>query len=362
MTRLYKASIALVVGLATVGAPAYGVQPPDVVASDAQMNTAMGASALATLTTGVDNTAAGANALYYNASGFYNAAFGAFSLLYNSSGYYNTAVGVAALEYSTNGFGNTAIGYATLVQNSTASANDNTAVGNQALYANSTAFGNTGVGSHALQNNTTGSGNIAIGYQAGQALTTGDSNIDIGNSGVAGERVTIRIGDPYAQKAVYIAGIANTQVTGSAVYVTRAGQLGVLASSERYKTAITSMGAASAKIQQLRPVTFQLKTQPEGARQFGLIAEEVEQVYPELVIRDEAGTIQGVRYDELAPMLLNEVQQQQRQLAGQADRIAAQSQQLLDLQQQLAQLQDLNRAVQVALLKLQAKNERLAAL
>jgi hypothetical protein len=252
------------------------------------------------------------------------------------------------------------MGYAALAQNSTASANDNTAVGNQALYANGTAFGNTGVGSHALQNNTTGSGNIAIGYQAGQALTTGDGNIDIGNAGVADERATIRISNTGLQRDVYVAGVNAAQVTGSAVYVTRSGQLGVLASSERYKTAIATMGAASAKIQQLRPVTFQLKAHPECAPQFGLIAEEVEQVYPELVIRDEDGAIQGVRYDELAPMLLNEVQQQQ--LAGQADRIAAQSQQMLALQQQLTQLQDLNRAVQVALTKLQAKNERLAAL
>jgi hypothetical protein len=88
--------------------------------------------------------------------------------------------------------------------------------------------------------------------------------------------------------------------------VTSSGQLGVLASSERYKTAITPMGENTKKLEQLRPVSFHLKTDPKGAVQYGLIAEEVDKVYPELVIRDDTGKIQGVRYDELAPMLLNE--------------------------------------------------------
>ena len=104
-----------------------------------------------------------------------------------------------------------------------------------------------------------------------------------------------------------IAGIESSKVTGSAVYVTTTGRLGVLASSERYKTAIEPMGANTAKLSQLRPVTFKLKTDAEGTRQYGLIAEEVDRVYPELVIRDEAGKVQGIRYDELAPMLLNEI-------------------------------------------------------
>ena len=103
-------------------------------------------------------------------------------------------------------------------------------------------------------------------------------------------------------------------MTGAAVYVTSSGQLGVRASSERYKTAIASMGARTGDLQKLRPVTFHLKTDPHGAVQYGLIAEEVDKVYPELVIRDAKGVIQGVRYDELAPMLLNEVQQQKAQL------------------------------------------------
>ena len=135
-------------------------------------------------------------------------------------------------------------------------------------------------------------------------------------------------------------------MTGAAVYVTSSGQLGVLASSERYKTAIVPMGENTNKLQQLRPVSFHLKTDPNGALQYGLIAEEVAKVYPELVIRDAAGKIQGVRYDELAPMLLNEVQQQQDQLR--------------DIKRQVAELKQINEAMQAAISKLQGKDERVA--
>jgi hypothetical protein len=135
--------------------------------------------------------------------------------------------------------------------------------------------------------------------------------------------------------------------------VTSSGQLGVLASSERYKTDVTPMAGTTEKLQRLRPVTFHLKTQPNGALQYGLIAEEVDKVYPELVIRDEAGKIQGVRYDELAPMLLNEVQRQRAQLQQQAA-------QLQDTWQQLTDLKQLNQSMQAAISKLQARDERVA--
>ncbi len=198
----------------------------------------------------------------------------------------------------------------------------------------------------ALYSNTTGSNNIAVGTQAGYYLTYGSNNIDIGNEGVAAENGTVRIGTSTTQIATYIAGIENAKVTGAAVYVTSSGQLGVLASSERYKTAIAPMGANTEKLQQLRPVSFHLKSEPDGAVQYGLIAEEVAGVYPELVIRDAAGVIQGVRYDELAPMLLNEVQKQQEVNSAQAAKIAA-------LERQLA-------GIQAALVKLQPKDELVA--
>jgi Chaperone of endosialidase len=189
-----------------------------------------------------------------------------------------------------------------------------------------------------------------VGYQAGLNLTAGSHNIDIGNEGVAAESDTIRIGA--TQKATFIAGIKGISVTGSAVMVSSTGQLGVTVSSERFKTAIERMGSNTAKLEQLRPVTFHLKTDPKGALQYGLIAEEVAKVYPELVIRNENGRIDGVRYDELAPMLLNEMQKKN----------AAQDAEIRDLKQQQkqfatqAEVQDLRQQLQAALLKLQSKD------
>jgi hypothetical protein len=191
---------------------------------------------------------------------------------------------------------------------------------------------------------------------------------------VAAESEVIRIGTAGTQTKTFVAGIENSKVTGAAVYVTSSGQLGVLASSERYKTAIAPMGANTQKLQQLRPVTFHLKTDPEGAVQYGLIAEEVDKVYPELVIRDDQGKIQGVRYDELAPMLLNEMQKQQQKLAAedatlklQADKFAAltvkteeQSAEIRGLKTQLAELNDLTQELRAALPQVQSKDQLVA--
>jgi len=153
--------------------------------------------------------------------------------------------------------------------------------------------------------------------------------------------------------------------------VTSAGQLGVLASSERYKTAITSMGENTEKLRQLRPVSFHLKTDPTGTVQYGLIAEEVDKVYPELVIRDDAGKIQGVRYDELAPMLLNEMQRERERTmetiqglaarnAEQAAMIAAQARDIQDMQQQLAELNELKQEMHAAIRQLKSKDPLVA--
>jgi hypothetical protein len=145
-----------------------------------------------------------------------------------------------------------------------------------------------------LAYNTTGSNNIAMGYEAGYNLTTGSNNIEIGNKGLAADHNTIKIGVEGLQAKTFIAGIYNTSVTGSAVMVNSSGQLGVVISSERFKTGIAPMGSNTAKLGQLRPVTFLLKTDPKGVVQYGLIAEEVAKVYPELVIRDENGRIDGM--------------------------------------------------------------------
>jgi hypothetical protein len=306
-------------------------------------NSALGVNALED-STGDDNTASGANALNRNSTGSRNNAAGGSAMFSNTSADDNNAMGYVAMYSNTTGTLNNAVGNFSLYFNTTGS--DNNAVGYAALYHNTTGSNNSAQGFYALQNNTTGSGNIGIGEYAGQNLTTGGSNIDIGSFGVAGESAVIRIGSSAAQIATYIAGITNAKVTGGAVYVTSTGQLGVLASSERYKTEVASMGASSTKLKELRPVTFHLKADPKGALQYGLIAEEVAKVYPELVIRDATGRIEGVRYEELAPMLLNEVQQQAMQIRA--------------MRGELAQLQDLKRQVRAVLRAQPLKSELVA--
>jgi hypothetical protein len=262
----------------------------------------------------------------------------------------NTFTGTLALSSATPGGDNTANGYEALHFNV---GSFNTASGISALYANSSGTYNTALGSDALNANTTGSYNIAVGEYAGAHLTTGSNNIDIGNAGVAGESATIRIGTANTQTGTYIAGIVSTHLIGSPVLVTPSGQLGVLASSERYKTQIRALESETAKVQQLRPVTFHLKSDPEGAKQYGLIAEEVDKIYPALVIRNDKGEIEGVRYDELTPILLKELQTQHQALVAQQKRYA-------DLERQVADLVALNRQMQAALLQLQTKPSSVA--
>jgi hypothetical protein len=372
-------------GLSNTAAGAYSL----LFNSTGAYNTAVGALALENNQTGDENTATGADSLLQNTSGSNNAAYGVDALLNNTIGNDNTAIGVSALISNTNGAYNSASGFSALYSNvggnyntasgyfalhNNSSGSQNSACGVQALYGNHTGNYNTASGTDALYSNTTGSANIAHGYKAGYNLTTGNNNIDIGNLGVAAESGTIRIGTTSTHTATYIAGIYGTSVTGNAVVVSSTGQLGVTVSSERYKTGITPMGSNSQKLQELRPVTFHLKTDPKGALQYGLIAEEVAKVYPELVIRDGTGRIDGVRYDELAPMLLNEVQQQQRKLAAQVEQNALQATQIrvleqqqltarteqLRMQQQMARLTMLNEATQVLLGRLQNTTELVA--
>ena len=292
-------------------------------------NTASGFEALVSNTTGYDNTGSGYQALYSNTTGNYNTASGTNALQSNSTGGENTATGFEALAYNTTGINNSAAGAAALYSNTIGNYND--ASGQAALYSNTSGNGNEASGHAALFLNTTGSYNVAVGYAAGYDQTTGSNNIYISHRGRAGESGVTRIGTSDAQTKTYIAGITGTQVTGSAVYVTSSGQLGVLASSERYKTAILPMGENTKKLEQLRPVSFHLKADPNAAVQYGLIAEEVDKVYPELVIRDDKGKIQGVRYDELAPMLLNEMQNERKETAA---KINAQAAEIRDLKQQ----------------------------
>jgi hypothetical protein len=411
MNHSAKTCSVLICLISAMATSALAQQPPDPVTSDSMANTAMGSNALLNVDlseSGCHNTASGNDALYSDTSGSYNTATGFSSLFSNKTGNNNTAAGYESLYFNSTGSNNTASGYQALYTNTTGASNiaagagalyanktgsyntatgsealsanstadyntatgygalssnngqSNTAAGYQALYTNTSGINNTASGVHALASNTSGSNNVAEGWHAGYNLTTGSNNIDIGNVGVAAESGAIRIGTTGAQTKAYIAGVYGTSVSGSAVVVNSSGQLGVVVSSERFKTDIASMGSDSAKLQALRPVKFHLKTDPHGAVQYGLIAEEVAKVYPELVIRDEAGRIDGVRYDELAPMLLNEMQEQQKVVAAQSAQIAAQDQRAAAQDTKIARLQEQLAGIQAALVKLQSTDKLVA--
>ena len=184
----------------------------------------------------------------------------------------------------------------------------NEASGVDALLTNTTGFHNTAIGTLALNSNKTGHSNIGIGFNGGFNLT-GSNNIEIGSVGNATDTNIIRIGTQGTQKATYIAGISGTAMTGADVVVSSTGRLGVLPSSARYKKDIESL-SNSQGLWQLRPVSFRYKQEP-SEKQYGLIAEEVAKVYPELVVRGDKGEIESVQYRELIPLMLNEMQHQQ---------------------------------------------------
>jgi hypothetical protein len=162
--------------------------------------------------------------------------------------------------------------------------------------------------------NKTGGNNIALGQFAGFNLTSGSENIYVGTVNAASpgtESKTIRLGE--GQTRTFVAGIGGTPLSGTQVVVTGSGQLGILASSARFKRDIEAMGERTRGLFLLRPVTFRYKQDPRGTRQYGLIAEEVAKVYPELVTRGTDGKIVSVQYQELVPMLLNELQRHERE-------------------------------------------------
>ena len=257
-------------------------------------NTATGAGTLL-LNIADGNTATGAGALLNNTIAIRNTANGAFTLFSNTTGIENVANGYQALFNNTSGNENTANGAFALFHNTTG--NDNVANGQAALVSNTTGNDNAAAGVTALDNNTTGNNNIAVGSMAGFNLTTGDFNIDIGNNGVTGEGFTIRIGDVKTQTRAFIAGIFAVPVTGTGVVVDSDGQLGVAASSQRFKDEIKPMDKTSEAIFALKPVTFRYKHEidPKRIQQFGLIAEQVENVNPDLVVRDNEGKPYSVR-------------------------------------------------------------------
>jgi hypothetical protein len=272
--------------------------------------TAEGCNALNFLTTGAGNTGIGWYSLYVNTTGSFNTGVGGGALTLNN-GDSNTAVGAAALLLNTSGNENTATGTDALVHNTTG--NGNTAIGFDALFSNTTAVANTAVGAEALASNTTGTANTAIGNSALDNLTTGSFNIVVGQGGAnimtASNVIAIGSDGADVSNTTWIGNVFDvTTISGTTapVIVSDTGQLGTVASSERFKKDIATMDKASDAILSLRPVTFHYKTDGKGTPQFGLIAEEVAKVNPALVLPDKQGKPFSVRYDAVNAMLLNE--------------------------------------------------------
>jgi hypothetical protein len=273
-----------------------------------------------------------------------NTALGSQALQSDTSGQSNTAVGVSALAANTTGNTNTAVGANTLQNNTSASFN--TAFGSLALFNNTTGGSNTVIGFNALQANTTGSGNIAIGVQSANSVANGNSNnIHIGNLGANADAGVIRIGTAGTQTTFFVSGVRGvtpSQAGPVNVVIDSNGQLGTQSSSRRFKEDIEDMGDASSGLLRLRPVTFRYR-QPyaDGSKplDYGLIAEEVAEVYPDLAVKGADGEIETVQYQKLNTMLLNEVQKQHQEARQQRRRIEEQQDELRALKARLADLE-----------------------
>jgi len=375
-------------------------------------NAALGAYALSRNTTGIYNTATGASALLSNTTGNYNTANGGIALQSNTTGVYNTANGYGALAQNAGGNANTATGFNALkgktdatpsptprspagtvvglpgssgnyntadgfnaLANNTGNYNmadglnalfhnttgdANTANGVSALFNNTTGKTNTAIGSLALENSTTGDSNIALGFNAGSNLTTGSNNIDIGNVGIADESSAIRIGTAAVQTVTVIAGIRGVTTANAnavPVVIDSAGQLGTISSSARFKDQIEPMDKNSEAVLGLKPVTFHYKSDRQNTPQFGLIAEEVAKVNPDLVARDDKGEIYTVRYDAVNAMLLNEFLKEHRKVEEQERNAQEQQSTITALKGAVAKQQTQIEALTAGLQKVSARIE-----
>jgi endosialidase-like protein len=291
--------------------------------TDLANNTSLGEGAAASITTGTNNTAIGIDALSSDNSGCCNTASGASALLKNTTGSNNTASGADALQDNNTG-------------------GSNTASGALALRSNTTGSNNTASGLNALNNNTTGSNNTALGNQAGFNIT-GSNNIDIGSQGTSGDGATmnsgvIRVGDNSYQTSFFAAGIFNVPTllpNALPVLIDGNGQLGTSISSRRFKEDIQDMGEASSDLLRLRPVTYRYKKPyADGSKpiDYGLIAEEVAEVYPDLVVKGADGQVETVQYHKLVPMLLNELQKEHETTQALLDKVELLQVQVSELQ------------------------------
>jgi hypothetical protein len=323
-------------------------------------NTAIGWQAPSHNTSETDNTATGAKALFSNTTGITNTANGAFALASNTTGNYNTANGYEALRFNTEGNYNTATGHNAVSHNTTGI--NNTANGDSALTINTTGGANTGIGAFAFMNCTTGDTNTAIGIGALGSISTGDNNAALGfNAGgfVTTASNVICIGTPGANvsNSCYIGRIFGaTAVGGSAVFIDANNKLGTITSSKRFKEDIRMIGRASEVLFSLNPVTFRYKKEidPAGISQFGLLAEQVEKVNPDLVVRDEEGKAYSVRYDQVNAMLLNEFLKEHRKVQEQEATISQLKQ---DLQATAAHQEKQIEALTAGLRKVSAQFE-----
>lgn len=294
--------------------------------SNANDNTAFGAYSLSSNTTGSSNTANGSMALRRNTTGSANTAHGINALFSNTSGSYNSAFGTNALLSNTSSVGNTAIGLSALSKSSSGSTN-------------------TAIGFQTLLNKTSGGNNLALGQSAGKSLIIGNNNIYLSNVGVSSESSTIRIGNVTDHTRTFIAGIRGKKTaTANAVPVVidSNGQLGTIKSSVRFKKDIHDMKDASAHLLELRPVTYYYKEASEDGSnplEYGLIAEEVAKIYPDLVVYGQDGKIETVQYHKLTPMLVNELKRMNSLLQTEKDKNLVHAQEIANLKQQMKVLQ-----------------------
>jgi hypothetical protein len=306
---------------------AHAVSPPPVGGYPGG-TTATGQDALLSLTTGTYNTAIGLYALKTNTTGGFNTGVGAGALLFNTADE-NTATGAAALLSNTTGTGNTAMGEAALFFNTTG--DFNTGIGDGALSHNTTGASNVAVAVDALSSNTTGNNNTVIGDTALNSNTTGSNNTVIGfNSGfavtTANNVVCIGAGVPGANQdnGCFIGSIfGQTSSGGTAVFIDSNNKLGTVVSSKRFKEDIKPMDKMSEALFSLKPVSFHYKKEIDPAKisQLGLVAEDVDKVDPDLVVRDKEGKPYSVRYDQVNAMLLNEFLKEHRKVEALEEKI-----------------------------------------
>jgi hypothetical protein len=293
------------------GVQAQAPNTPDPGSVGGSLNTADGDHALFNVTTGSGNTAVGWRSLTSNTEGSFNTGFGAGTLALNTTENSNTAVGTAALLLNTGGTSNTAIGRGAMLNNATG--DENTAVGVAALAGVTTGGFNTAIGGIAGANITTGQFNTIIGDIAGLFVTTASNTICIGGSGINVSSTT---------QINHIRGVTTENNNAIAVVVDSAGQLGTVSSSGRFKKDVKPMEKASEDLLALKPVTFHYKSDKTNRPEFGLIAEEVAKVNPNLVVHDQDGQIYTVRYEAVNAMLLNEFLKAHKQIEAQEATIA----------------------------------------